>query len=209
MPSPIPPLILVNNTVKRTIKTAAPANRAGNPCIQGMVTTTFSTGCLRGSTFFASPRRPGPAHEPRVEVTNELLRAHPAARGVQDRATQLARREPFPGHAERREMPVRRAGNTGSRLIRILVTSPARQSGRSPILGTPGDIHGVAVTIVSLARKITARVTVQATRMKEHRDHALKERRRLCARALAGAICTGHHHAQTQSRTPPETKRDD
>lgn len=146
-------------------------------------------------------RTPSPSHEPGVEVSDELVRSHPAARRVEDHTAELPGRKSLPGHSERGQMPVRRARHSRGGLIVVLVTRLALKSRCAMIRGAPSDVHGVAMAVVALPREVAARVTVQATRMQQYWDHAFKERRRSGARAARYIRRASRHHAEGQRHT--------
>src|SRR6266404_4116578 len=70
----------------------------------------------------------------------------------------------LPSHGERRQMPIRSAGRTGTVRILRLVTAYAVQCGHTFAFWTTDDIGEMTVTVIALLRIVCRRVTVDAAR---------------------------------------------
>ena len=91
----------------------------------------------------------------------------------------LSGRAAFPDHrhvGRRRQMPVWRAGrHVQSGDIMLLMTGGALLSKLAFPIRSATDILNVYVSIVTLARKVTSRMTIETTRMLENRNDGDKE----------------------------------
>lgn len=135
-------------------------------------------------------RRPGPEHEMRLEMRCKLRGLHRTLVGIKQHPAQLRRREPFPSHRERRQMPVGGSGHARGGLVGALVARRAAQPNRASIVRPTRDVHDVTVPVIALPRKSRSRVTVHTAGVLEHGHHPLEKRRGpRGARAYGGDGC--------------------
>src|SRR5258708_6835248 len=104
---------------------------------------------------------------------NETVRCHPAARRVEERSANLARREALPRHLQRRQMPVGGTRHTDGR-ISGLMTRRAWKSNCTFVFGAPAHQHDVPMAIFALARVIRRRMTIQTPSILKDRRETQK-----------------------------------
>jgi hypothetical protein len=121
----------------------------------------------------ALTRFPGPHHQlVRRQVLDELIEvAIPILLRVLNRTANLSVREAFPDHrcGWRWQPPIRGARwHVCAGEIVVLMARGALLSGSAVTLWASSHIHGVWMTVVSLAREVTARMAVHAAWMAQH-----------------------------------------
>ena len=96
----------------------------------------------------------------------------PAAIGVRicDYVTQLSVGQPFPGHVDRRELPVLCAGHARSFLVVFLMARAAPHTRRPAIVRASRHSIVVNALFVTLMRRVAARVTVDAAWTAQYRS---------------------------------------
>ena len=92
-----------------------------------------------------------------------------------ERLAELLAAKVLPGHAQRRERPVRRTRNRVVRDIAILVTGRALQRRRTMIVWTAHHELIVTPSFIALARKVRAGMAVQAARVREDVEDRLEQ----------------------------------
>src|SRR5258708_40272965 len=94
-------------------------------------------------------------------------------------------------------MPGGRARDAAGGLIGGAMTGAAMETGHAVIIRSAGDVEGVTMAIIALAREIGARVAVHAAGRLEHPRHPRKQGRGLARRVRFTSGC-----APDERRTP-------
>ena len=116
---------------------------------------------------------PTPEYKWRVHMLHNLLQGTMAVPlGIFEQLTNLMVVEPLPDHRHRRrwQMPIGSSRRHAQACkIVVLMTRAASHSVNALPVWSTTDLHCVAMTIVSLSRKISRGVTIHAARVMEHR----------------------------------------
>lgn len=142
-------------------------------------------------------------------MVDEGGRGHAATCGVAQRAAELPGREAFPGHPQRRQVPIVSSGDAARELIGLPVTRCTMQACGTTVFRAARDTHEMNVSIVALARISSARMAVHAARRLKDGCHALEERGRIDVRLIAWrrfAICAGAQAEKQQDARRAECR---
>jgi hypothetical protein len=136
----------------------------------------------RGNWSAALARSPAPEDEGRVHMFHDLLRRTPTvSSGIFEQFTQLMVCQALPDHRHpgRWEMPIgcsRR--HLQSCEIVILMTGTAFDGIHAVSVRSAMNLHGVAMAVVTLPRKVTQGMAIHTARMAKHRDNRFESRSR-------------------------------
>ncbi len=99
-------------------------------------------------------------------------------RGVLELLAQGRHAAPLPGHLDRREVPLRCAGDSRELDVALLVAGTTRERRHASVVASASDGRIVELHAVSLRRAVAARVAVEAARVREHAGHLSEDRAR-------------------------------